>query len=206
LVGEDLPTISAWPRVVRAMARVIHVFRAPDRFVAGTVGQPGDRTFYLQASEQSRLISVALEKQQVQVLAERIGSLLEEVHRRFGTDVPDDAPPENLDTEPLDVPVEEEFRVGTMGLGWDAESKAVVIELLAISEEEVDEAVVLDDTEEGPDAVRVFLSPVAARAFAERADRVVNAGRKPCPLCAEPLDPDGHICPRQNGYRRTEED
>jgi uncharacterized repeat protein (TIGR03847 family) len=205
-VGEDLPTISAWPRVVRAMARVIHVFRAPDRFVAGTVGQPGDRTFYLQASEQSRLISVALEKQQVQVLAERIGSLLEEVHRRFGTDVPDDAPPENLDTEPLDVPVEEEFRVGTMGLGWDAESKAVVIELLAISEEEVDEAVVLDDTEEGPDAVRVFLSPGAARAFAERADRVVNAGRKPCPLCAEPLDPDGHICPRQNGYRRTEED
>jgi uncharacterized repeat protein (TIGR03847 family) len=206
LVGEDLPTISAWPRVVRAMARVIHVFRAPDRFVAGTVGQPGDRTFYLQASEQSRLISVALEKQQVQVLAERIGSLLEEVHRRFGTDVPDDPPPDNLDTEPLDVPVEEEFRVGTMGLGWDAESKAVVIELLAISEEEVDEAVVLDDTEEGPDAVRVFLSPGAARAFAERADRVVNAGRKPCPLCAEPLDPDGHICPRQNGYRRTEED
>ena len=205
-MGEDLPTISAWPRVVRAMARVIHVFRAPDRFVAGTVGQPGDRTFYLQASEQSRLISVALEKQQVQVLAERIGSLLEEVHRRFGTDVPEDAPPDDLDTQPLDVPVEEEFRVGTMGLGWDAESKAVVIELLAISEEEVDEAVVLDDTEEGPDAVRVFLSPTAARAFAERADRVVNAGRKPCPLCAEPLDPDGHICPRQNGYRRTEED
>jgi uncharacterized repeat protein (TIGR03847 family) len=207
-VGEDLPTISSWPRVVSAMARVIHVFRAPDRFVAGTVGQPGDRTFYLQASEQSRLISVALEKQQVQVLAERIGSLLEEVHRRFGADVPDDPPPEdnNLDTDPLDVPVEEEFRVGTMGLGWDAESKAVVIELLAVSEEEVDEAVVLDDTEEGPDAVRVFLSPPAARAFAERADRVINAGRKPCPLCAEPLDADGHICPRQNGYRRTEED
>lgn len=205
-MGEDLPTISAWPRVVGAMARVIHVFRAPDRFVAGTVGQPGDRTFYLQASEQSRLISVALEKQQVSVLAERIGSLLEEVHRRFGTDVPDEAPPDDLDTEPLDVPVEEEFRVGTMGLGWDAESKAVVIELLAVSEEEVDEAVVLDDTEEGPDAVRVFLSPIAARAFAERADRVVNAGRKPCPLCAEPLDADGHICPRQNGYRRTEED
>jgi uncharacterized repeat protein (TIGR03847 family) len=205
-VGEDLPTISAWPRVVSAMARVIHVFRAPDRFIAGTVGQPGDRTFYLQASEQSRLISVALEKQQVQVLAERIGSLLEEVHRRFGADVPDEAPPDDLDTQPLDVPVEEEFRVGTMGLGWDAESKAVVIELLAISEEEVDEAVVLDDTEEGPDAVRVFLSPSAARAFAERADRVINAGRKPCPLCAEPLDADGHICPRQNGYRRTEED
>ncbi|MCG8918644.1 DUF3090 domain-containing protein [Actinokineospora sp. PR83] len=188
------------------MARVIHVFRQPDRFVAGTVGEPGDRVFYLQAVESVRIVSVTIEKQQVAVLAERIGSLLEEVHRRFGAEVPDGVPGELVDAEPLTVPVEEEFRVGTMGLGWDAESKAVVIELLAATDAEVDESVVLDDTEEGPDAVRVFLSPGEARAFADRADRVVNAGRKPCPLCAEPLDPNGHVCPRQNGYRRTEED
>jgi len=187
------------------MARVIHIFRQPDRFVAGTVGQPGDRVFYLQAIENPRTVSVALEKQQVAVLAERIGSLLEEIHRRFGTDLPEDTPQEQLDHEPLEVPLEEEFRVGTMGLGWDADSSAVVIELLAQTEGEVDESVVLDDTEEGPDAVRVFLSPAAARAFAQRADLVVNAGRKPCPLCAEPLDPQGHVCPRQNGYRRGEE-
>ncbi|WP_019813096.1 DUF3090 domain-containing protein [Saccharomonospora saliphila] len=187
------------------MARVIHVFRQPDRFVAGTVGEPGDRTFYLQASEDTRTVSVTIEKQQVQVLAERLGSLLEEISERFGAEVPEEVPEELIDNDPLDVPVEEEFRVGTMGLGWDAESKAVVIELLAITEGEVDEAVVLDDTEEGPDAVRVFLEPAVARAFAARADRVVNAGRKPCPLCGEPLDPAGHICPRQNGYRRNAE-
>ena len=187
------------------MARVIHVFRQPDLFVAGTVGEPGDRTFYLQATEDGRLVSVVLEKTQLSVLADRIGSLLEEVHRRFGAEVPESPPEELVDTEPLEVPVEEEFRVGTMGLGWDAESKAVVVELLAATEDEVDEAVVLDDTEEGPDAVRVFLTPPAARAFAHRADRVINAGRKPCPLCEEPLDPAGHVCPRQNGYRRTEE-
>ncbi|HVK20707.1 MAG TPA: DUF3090 domain-containing protein [Actinokineospora sp.] len=187
------------------MARVIHVFRQPDRFVAGTVGQPGDRVFYLQAVESARTVSVTIEKAQVAVLAERIGSLLEEVHRRFGAELPEDVPEEVLDADPLQVPVEEEFRVGTMGLGWDSESSAVVIELLAVTEGEVDESVVLDDTDEGPDAVRVFLSPVEARAFAERADRVVNAGRKPCPLCAEPLDPEGHVCPRQNGYRRTED-
>ncbi|WP_116200612.1 DUF3090 domain-containing protein [Amycolatopsis circi] len=184
------------------MSRVIHVFRKPDRFVAGTVGEPGDRTFYLQATEDVRTISVTIEKQQVVVLAERLGSLLEEVASRFGADVPAQAPDDEVDVEPLAVPVEEEFRVGTMGLGWDADSGAVVVELLAITEGEIDETVVLDDTEEGPDAVRVFLTPVAARAFAERADRVVNAGRKPCPLCGEPLDPAGHICPRQNGYRR----
>ncbi|TCP50968.1 putative repeat protein (TIGR03847 family) [Tamaricihabitans halophyticus] len=188
------------------MSRVIHVFRQPDRFIAGTVGEPGERTFYLQASEQARTVSVTLEKQQVVVLAERISSLLEEVSRRFGADVPDAEEAASLDLEPLQVPVEEEFRVGTMGLGWDAETRAVVIELLAITEGEVDEAVVLDDTEEGPDAVRVFLTPAEARAFAARADRVVGAGRKPCPLCGDPLDPQGHICPRQNGYRRTADD
>lgn len=184
------------------MARVIHVFHQPDRFVAGTVGEPGDRTFYLQASAEPRLISVTLEKQQLAVLSERLASLLEEITSRFGTEVPAAAPAELVDNEPLEVPVEEEFRVGTMGLGWDAESSSVVIELLAVTEGEVDETVVLDDTEEGPDAVRVFLTPAYARAFTERAERVVSAGRKPCPLCGEPLDPEGHICPRQNGYRR----
>ncbi|GAA1192708.1 DUF3090 domain-containing protein [Prauserella alba] len=187
------------------MARVIHVFRQPDRFVAGTVGEPGDRTFYLQATEDTRTISVTIEKQQVSVLAERLSSLLEEIASRFDAEVPEEAPDELLDNEPLSVPVEEEFRVGTMGLGWDADSQAVVVELLAVTEGEVDETVVLDDTEEGPDAVRVFLTPPAARAFASRADRVVSAGRKPCPLCGEPLDPAGHICPRQNGYRRDSE-
>ena len=185
------------------MARVIHVFRQPDRFVAGTVGEPGDRTFYLQATEDVRTVSVTIEKQQVQVLAERLSSLLEEVVARFGAEVPEAVPDDLVDVDPLNIPVEEEFRVGTMGLGWDAESSAVVIELLAMTEGEVDETVVLDDTEEGPDAVRVFLTPAEARAFAERADRVVRAGRKPCPLCGEPLDPEGHICPRQNGYRRN---
>ncbi len=182
------------------MSRVIHVFRQPERFVAGTVGEPGDRSFYLQAIEDSRTVSVLLEKQQVTVLAERIAALLEEVSRRFGSGESPSAPGTDLD--PLAVPLEEEFRVGTMGLGWDADSKSVVVELLAVSEEEIDESVVLDDTEEGPDALRVFLSPPQARAFADRAERVVSAGRPPCPLCAEALDPEGHVCVRLNGYHQ----
>ena len=183
------------------MARAIHVFRTPDLFVAGTIGQPGNRTFYLQAVHDSRVVSVVLEKQQVAVLAERIGALLLEVNRRFGTPIPPDTG-EIGDTSPLITPVDAEFRVGTMGLGWDSEAQTVVVELLAVTDTEFDASVVLDDAEEGPDAVRVFLTPAYARAFTERAERVVNAGRKPCPLCGEPLDPDGHICPRQNGYRR----
>jgi uncharacterized repeat protein (TIGR03847 family) len=182
------------------MSRVIHVFRQPERFVAGTIGEPGDRAFYLQAIEDSRTVSVLLEKQQVSVLAERISALLQEITKRFGSDVPAETGTDDVD--PLAVPLEEEFRVGTMGLGWDADSRTIVVELLAVSEEEVDESVVLDDGEEGPDALRVFLSPVQARQFAERAELVVSAGRPPCPLCAEPLDPAGHVCVRLNGYRQ----
>jgi len=182
------------------MARAIHVFRTPDRFVAGTVGQPGNRTFYLQAVHDKRVISVVLEKQQVAVLAERIAALLLEINRRFGTPIP----PETGDIDdlsPLITPVDAEFRVGTMGLGWDSEAQTVVVELLAVSETEFDASVVLDDAEEGPDAVRVFLTPESARQFATRSNRVISAGRPPCPLCDEPLDPEGHICVRTNGYR-----
>jgi uncharacterized repeat protein (TIGR03847 family) len=184
------------------MSRAIHVFRSPDRFVAGTVGQPGNRTFYLQAVHDSRVVSVVLEKQQVAVLAERIGALLLEVNRRFGTPVPPETA-EIEDLSPLITPVDAEFRVGTMGLGWDSEAQTVVVELLAVSETEFDASVVLDDTEEGPDAVRVFLTPESAREFATRSNRVISAGRPPCPLCDEPLDPEGHICARTNGYRRS---
>jgi uncharacterized repeat protein (TIGR03847 family) len=187
------------------MSRVIHVFRTPDRFVAGTVGEPGDRAFYLQAVDEAKVISVLLEKEQVAVLAERLAALLDEVVRRLGTDAPAESEELGVDTEPLRTPVEQEFRVGTMGLGWDVESRAIIVELLAVTEQEVDESIVLDDTEDGPDAVRVFLSLDQARAFTARAQRVLSAGRRPCPLCAEPLGPKGHICPRQNGYRRQVE-
>lgn len=199
-----MPIGTVWPSVSSVMSRVIHVFRTPDRFVAGTVGEPGERVFYLQAIDEAKVISVLLEKEQVAVLAERLSSLLDEVARRFGAEVPPDSE-EPGDIEPLHTPVEQEFRVGTMGLGWDSESKSIVVELLAVTDGEVDESVVLDDTEEGPDAVRVFLSPEQARAFTARAERVVSAGRTPCPLCAEPLEAGGHICPRQNGYRRQVE-
>jgi uncharacterized repeat protein (TIGR03847 family) len=183
--------------------RQVFLFDPPERFVAGTVGQPGDRTFYLQASGGGRTVSVALEKVQVSVLAERLEELLEEVRRRGVGDVPVVAPRELEDTAPLDAPVEEEFRVGTMGLAWDGEDEVVVVEALAPSEGDgEDEVEPLADAEVGPDALRVRISADMARAFVVRAQRVVAAGRPPCPLCARPLDPEGHICPRQNGHRR----
>ena len=183
------------------MPRQVHVFDPPERFVAGTVGQPGDRTFYLQASGGGRTVSVALEKVQVQVLADRLEELLETVRRQTGTAVPGST--ELEDTAPLDAPVEEEFRVGSMGLAWETEADRCVIEALAQPADE-DEATVepLSDADEGPDALRVRMTGPMGRAFVSRALRVVAAGRPPCPLCSLPLDPEGHVCPRQNGHRR----
>lgn len=186
------------------MARTIHEFREPERFIAGTVGQPGDRTFFLQVTSGAQVLSVQIEKQQVLILADRLGYLLDEVARRFGTDVPVEAG-DAADTSPLEMPIDAEFHVGSMGLGWDAEAAAVVVELLAVTEEPIDEAVILDDTAEGPDTIRIFLSAEAAREFSARSMRVVSAGRPLCPLCNQPLDPSGHICARSNGYKRDAE-
>ena len=184
------------------MPRQVFIFDPPERFVAGTVGQPGDRTFYLQASGGGRTVSVSLEKAQVQVLADRLEELLEEVRRRGASEIPVAAARGLEDTAPLDAPVEEEFRVSTMGLAWDGELDKVVVEALAPQEQGGEEIEPLSDADEGPDVLRVRLSADMARAFISRAQRVVAAGRPPCPLCALPLDPEGHVCPRQNGHRR----
>ncbi len=202
------------------MSRRIYDLGLPDRFAAGTVGQPGNRTFFLQARRGGTLVSVVLEKVQVQVLAERMALLLAEVARR-GVRVPEALAPGDDDISPLDEPLVEAFRVGTMTLAWDGESDEIVVEARArieededededdvegvdvdaVADDEADEELELsDDDPEGPDLVRVRLTPTRARAFAERALRTVAAGRPPCPLCGQPLDPAGHLCPRRNGY------
>jgi uncharacterized repeat protein (TIGR03847 family) len=186
------------------MSRRIYDFGHPDRFIAGTVGQPGNRTFFLQAKRGSAIVSVVLEKVQAQVLAERIAILLAEVARR-GVHVPEALGPGDDDRAPLDEPLVEAFRVGTMTLAWDGESDEIVVEARATIEdgdEDGDEEPVEipDDDPDGPDLLRVRLTPTRARAFAERALRTVAAGRLPCPLCGQPLDPTGHLCPRRNGY------
>ncbi|GAA4328820.1 DUF3090 domain-containing protein [Streptomyces venetus] len=194
------------------MSRQVFLYDHPERFVAGTVGLPGRRSFFLQASAGTRVTSVALEKTQVAALAERMEELLDEVVRRSGgsASVPAVVPSEVHDTAPLDTPIEEEFRVGTMALAWDGDEQLMIVEAQALveldaeSEEDLAEAEerLLQDEENGPPMLRVRLTGAQARAFAKRALDVVNAGRPPCPLCSLPLDPEGHVCPRQNGYRR----
>ena len=182
---------------------LIHRYDPPERFVTGTVGSPGDRTFFLQARDGARLTSVALEKQQVQVLAERIEQLLDQVQA--------DAAPDEIaglsaepvtDTAPLDQPIEEEFRVGAMTLSWDGEDGVVVIEAFAATDSDSDGEDEEDELQ-AREAVVVHVPPAVARGFAHRARLVVSAGREQCPFCGGPMDPSGHLCPRSNGYLRV---
>jgi uncharacterized repeat protein (TIGR03847 family) len=188
------------------MPRRRYLFDTPERFVAGTVGAPGNRTFFLQARDGTRIVSVALEKIQVAALAARLGDLLDELERR-GIEGAQDIPGILGDTAALDEPINEAFRAGTLSLGWDTADDLVVLEareLTEVDEEdeeaEEDEALADDDDEDGPDLLRIRLMPAAAREFIARAVRLVAAGRPPCPLCGQPLDPQGHLCPRRNGH------
>jgi uncharacterized repeat protein (TIGR03847 family) len=181
------------------MARRFFLFDTADRFVVGTVGTPGQRTFFLQAVQGQRVISVQLEKVQVQVLAQRIGQILGELDRRGVAEVETET---NADDRPLDEPLRDEFNVSTLTIGWDTEESEMVLEARSESEAEDDDEEVDDDATDGPDVMRVRLSAAQAAGFVSRASRVLAAGRPPCPFCGLPLDPAGHICPRSNGYRR----
>src|SRR5689334_22428010 len=154
----------------------VTVFDQPECFVAGTVGPPGGRTFFLQASGEGRLVSVWLEKVQVSVLADRVNDLLDAHAEGTATE-----PLDIGDTEPLATPIEDEFRVDTLALAWDTERATVVIECHDADPEEA--------PEETLQTLRVVLTPQAARAFARRCGAVVSAGRPACPFCGQPLDP-----------------
>jgi uncharacterized repeat protein (TIGR03847 family) len=193
------------------MPPVVHRFDPPERFVAGTVGEPGQRTFFLQARDGVRLTTVALEKQQVQILGERIDELLDELMAAGGVTnmIPAITPVDQVDNGPLEQPIVEEFRAGTITLSWDADDERVVVEVFPVVEIvipiEADEDDLVDLPIDEPEPEELFvvrLTPAQARVFATRAASVVSAGRPACQFCGGPIDPSGHLCPRANGFRR----
>ena len=167
-----------------------HIFTNPERCVTGTIGQPGERAFFIQAREKTRVVSVAIEKAQVQAIANRLELIVSEVRKSNPllsviTVQSDDAP--------LDTPVDEEFQVGAISLVWDEVKQLITFELYELEDDEQDaEGQVLE----------INFSLGMAIAFTHRSKAVVNAGRLPCPFCSIPIDPKGHLCPRANGYRR----
>ncbi|MDP1852045.1 MAG: DUF3090 family protein [Candidatus Planktophila sp.] len=165
------------------------LFDSVERFVAGTVGQPGERAFFLQARDGNRLVTVAIEKLQVAALAERLEIIINGFRKN---DVSIRSVTNEIDDAPLELPIESEFEVGSISISWDDSKKMMSIELLEIATEEI----------ETPNSLRVQLNISMCSAFIKRSKALIGAGRLPCPFCGMPIDPQGHLCPRANGYRR----
>lgn len=188
--------------------------------MAGAIGPPGQRAFFLQAVEGRRVTSVSLEKVQVALLADRVAAIVAELQLRGIPGVADLTPEAVVgdDERPLDEPLSDAFRAGTLTISWDGEESEVTIEARSQEDDDADEDLaadeelaadvsedaedeeIPDDSAEGPDVLRVRLSAAMALGFARRAARIVAAGRPACPFCGQPLNPEGHVCVRTNGY------
>jgi uncharacterized repeat protein (TIGR03847 family) len=185
-------------------------FEEVDAFTTGAIGRPGARTFYLQARVGKQRVAVKCEKQQVAAIVQYL--------RRVLNDLP---PPEERPLPgalELALPVSELFVLGPIGLGYDRANDRLVVQLEELVEADVADADADDDEDEDEDStgeeslgadaidpddverghVRVYVSRSQAAAFCDHADEVVAAGRPTCQWCGNPIDPDGHPCPRMN--------
>lgn len=163
-----------------------------ESFIVGTIGQPGEREFYLQAKFHGGIHSFAIDKGQVSALADRMAMLIGELKAadyRF----------ENVIAVPLEVPLIPEFQIGVIGIVWLGESEQVSLDIQEITDGDND---LVPEDEAGPALFRLLMSPDIANAFVNQARKVVSAGRAPCPFCGLPINREGHLCPRANGYRR----
>ena len=143
---------------------------------------------------------MALEKAQVAAIADRVLQILREIRLSEPLTIFERVA---YDDQPLETPIDEEFRVGVIGLAYVSDRRLIEIDLQAIAESESTEDEILEiDTSSDQEILRVLMSLGYAESFSKRANTVVAAGRAPCPFCGGPIDPNGHLCPRANGYRR----
>lgn len=171
---------------------------APDHFTAGTVGPPGQRTFFLQVRDATTLITLKVEKEQVAALAEYLAGLL--------TRMPVDAAEVPRDLE-LVEPLEPAWAVASIAVGYDGGTDRILVVANEAAEQdegaEQEEAAVAEQ-EEAPAAdsaaARFNITRPQAAGFVVRAQALMQSGRPVCPLCSQPKDPEGHACPRANGH------
>jgi uncharacterized repeat protein (TIGR03847 family) len=170
-----------------------------DRITADAVGEPGSRTFYLQMRTGAEIVSVLLEKQQLQLLASSIEELLGQLER--ATDVAPGA------EGGLEEPLEPLWRVGRLSLGYHEDLDLVLLEVEELvpedeeSEEETDVAPeAVPEPEPERQRIRVWATREQMLGLARHGSAVVAAGRPLCQFCGNPLDPAGHTCPAMNGH------
>jgi len=159
------------------------------RITTGAVGPPGKRVFYLQARKDRELVTLIIEKHQVQSLAVGLEEFLDELSDQL-PDLPEASADYNQDEMELEQPLDPIFRVGQIGLSYDEESDRLVLV-----------ARQLDSEGQGSEVVRFWCTRSQLRAMCLWGIEVASQGRPICGNCGEPKDPEGHFCPKSNGHK-----
>jgi uncharacterized repeat protein (TIGR03847 family) len=165
-----------------------------DKITAGAVGEPGERSFFLQARLGERTVTIGAEKDQVELLASSILEILATLDLETG-DGPDES---TLELEP---PLEPLWRAGRLSIGYAEEQDLMLLELEELLPETEDEP----DEEDGPepDRLRIWATREQMLALSRHASEVAARGRPRCQFCGNPMDPEGHVCPAMNGHRSS---
>lgn len=172
-----------------------------DSLGAGAIGRPGQRTFLIQAAKSHARLTVLVEKEQVALLASEAVAFLERIAEEFPED-PIEIGPELRHAAAVQEPAVPLFRARLIGLGFEPERELVLIELREHSDEDddaEDDDGLLNAEDDDGFVARIYATRAQVRAMAARAvESVTGGGRPRCPLCEQPMDPQGHRCPRWN--------
>ena len=164
-----------------------------DRVTVGAVGEPGERAFFLQARSGEVLVTIAVEKEQVELLSSSILEILATVDKETG-----DGPPEEL--LELEPPLEPLWRAGRLSIGYGEDRDRMLLELEELVPEPEDEEAEQDEPPE-PDRLRIWTTREQMLALSRHGSAVAARGRPRCQFCGEPMDREGHTCPAMNGHR-----
>ena len=173
------------PRIEIDLHPVSHI-------TADAIGQPGKRVFYLQGWQGERTVTLIIEKVQIQSLAIGLEQFLAEIHEKF-PDLPEAVSEYQEEQMHIHPPVDPLFRVGEIGLGYDSDNDLLVLV--------VREIVAEGSEPEETGVVRLWCTRSQLRAMAHWGMEVASRGRPLCPQCGEPMDPEGHFCPKKNGHK-----
>jgi uncharacterized repeat protein (TIGR03847 family) len=174
------------------MSGTVYEFNPVTHITTGFIGQPGKRVFYLQASREAETVTLIVEKLQVEALAQGITEFVKELQEKI-PDLPTLATPYRAEQMSLRVPLDPAFRVGQLALGYDQDRDLVVL----VAQEVVTEERTADDAS----VARLYATRAQMLALSEHGKAVVQKGRALCPFCGQPIDPEGHFCPKRNGHR-----
>jgi uncharacterized repeat protein (TIGR03847 family) len=175
------------------MSPIEYDLKPVSRITTGAIGPKGKRVFYIQARKSDQLVTLIVEKQQVQSLAIGLEQFLSDLQKRF-PDLPEAPFEYNEGDMTLEQPIEPAFRIGHMGLGYDEENDLLVLVTREIQPEDADPKTA--------DVARFWCTRSQLRIMCNWGLEVANRGRPICGNCGQPIDPEGHFCPKRNGHKR----